>query len=200
VSARRRATQGGNAMLEGALILLPMLAMFLGIVDVSMAIYIQSTLSSSVRAGTRSAITYNSNMSCTGSQAACTAQVVQNNAVGLPAGLDSSYITVNYYTTNNLTTPVMSCNNGTCTTNSVCGPSNNAACTNGSMNVTLSNGIVVNYANQPGNPVQVVVAGYPWNWLVPMPGFSAGTGITLQAASVDVLEGLAAGVTIPPTP
>jgi Flp pilus assembly protein TadG len=185
-------------MLESGLILLPMLAFFLGIVDVSMAIYIQSTLSAATRAGSRYAMTYDT--SCTGSQAACTAQVVQNNAVGLPSGLASSYITVNYYTTNNLTTPVMSCSNGTCTTNSVCGPSNNSACTNGSMNVTLSNGLIVNYVNQPGNPVQVVITGYPWNWLVPMPGFSAGTGITLRAASIDILGGLAVGTTDPPTP
>lgn len=198
VSERRRASERGNAMLESALILLPMLAIFLGIVDVSLGIYIQSTLSAATREGTRYAITYNS--SCAGSQAACIAQVVQNNAIGLPAGLASSYITVNYYTTNNLSTPVMSCSNGTCTTNNVCGSGNNTACTNGSMNVTLSNGNIVNYVNQPDNVVQVVVAGYPWNWLVPMPGFSAGTGITLRATSVDVLGGLAAGTTNPPTP
>jgi len=198
VSVRRRARQRGNAILEGSLILLPMLALFLGIVDVSLAIYIQSTLSEATREGTRYAITYST--ACGGSQAACTAQVVQNYAIGLPAGLASSYITVNYFTTNNLTTPVMSCSNGTCTTNSVCGSGGSSACTNGSMDVTLSNGTVVNYVNQPGNVVQVVVAGYPWNWLVPMPGFSAGTGITLRAASVDVLGGLAVGTSSPPTP
>ncbi len=185
-------------MLEGALILLPMLAMFLGIVDVSFGIYAQSTLSAAAREGTRYAITYSS--SCTGSQSACIAQVVQNNAIGLPAGLASSYITVNYYTTNNLTTPVMACSNGSCSTNSVCGSSGSSACTNGSLDITLSDGTVVNYANAPGNVVEVVVGGYPWNWLVPMPGFSAGTGITLQAASVDVLGGLAVGTSTPPTP
>lgn len=198
VSPRRRAKERGNALLEGALILLPMLAIFLGIVDVSLGIYIQSTLSQSVREGTRYAITYNS--SCVGSQAACIATVVQNNAVGLPAGLASSYITVNYYTTNNLSTPVMSCSNGSCTTNNICGAGNNTACTNGSMNITLSNGNVVNYANAPGNVVEVVVASYPWNWLVPMPGFSAGTGVNLKAASVDVMGGLAVGSSTPPTP
>jgi hypothetical protein len=48
--------------------------------------------------------------------------------------------------------------------------------------------------------VEVVVAGYPWNWLVPLHGYSAGTGITLGGASVDVLGGLAVGTTSPPTP
>ncbi len=194
----RRANQRGNAMLEGALIILPMLALFLGMVDVSMAIYIQSTLSSSAREGTRYAVTYNS--SCTGSQAACIATVVQNYAIGLPAGLASSYITVNYYTTNNLATPVMACSNGTCTTNSICGSSQSSTCVNGSMDITLANGTIVNYANSPGNVVQVVIAGYPWNWLVPMPGFSAGKGITLQATSLDVLGGLPVGIIVPPTP
>jgi Flp pilus assembly protein TadG len=185
-------------MLESALILLPMLAFFFGIIDVSFGIYAQSTLSEAAREGTRYAITYSS--ACTGSQAACTATVVQNNAIGLPAGLASQYITVNYYTTNNLSTPVMSCSNGTCSTNNICGSSQNAACTNGSLDITLTDGTVVNYANAPGNVVEVVVGGYPWNWLVPMPGFQAGTGVTLRAASVDVLGGLAVGSSAPPTP
>jgi len=48
--------------------------------------------------------------------------------------------------------------------------------------------------------VQVVIAGYPWNWLVPMNGFSAGTGVPLGAISVDVLGGLPVGTTVPPNP
>jgi Flp pilus assembly protein TadG len=198
VSARRRAGEGGNALLESALVLMPMLALMFGIVDVSFGIYAQSTLSSAAREGTRYAITYNT--SCSGSQAACVATVVQNNAIGLPAGLGSQYITVNYYTTNNLSTPVMACSNGSCTTNSICGSSQTAACTNGSLNITLTDGTIVNYVNSPGNVVEVVIGGYPWNWMVPMPGYQAGTGITMRAASVDVLGGLAVGTSTPPTP
>jgi hypothetical protein len=78
---------------------------------------------------------------------------------GLPSGLASSYITVNYYTPNDLSTPVMYCSAGTCSPNSICGPSANGPCTNGSMNVTLSNGKVVNYVNQPGNVVEVAAVG-----------------------------------------
>jgi hypothetical protein len=65
---------------------------------------------------------------------------------------------------------------------------------------TLSSGVVVNFANQPGNIVEISIAGYPWNWLVPLRGFSAGTSITMSAASMDVLSPLAVGVTTPPTP
>jgi len=193
--ARKRSRQRGNAVLEGALIFLPMLAFFLGIVDVSLAIFVQSTLTTATREGTRFAVTYGSSFngtSCSTSQSACIVDVVQYNAVGLPAGLASSYITVNFYTTNDLANPVEACNNGSCST-SVCTVS---TCM---LPQTLSNGNVVTYANQPGNVVEVVVAGYPWNWLVPMPGFSAGNGVTLSARSVDVLGGLAVGTTTPPT-
>src|SRR5271156_4429757 len=115
-SPARRTRERGNTMLESALILLPLLAILLGIIDVSLVVYIQSTLTSASREGTRFAITYSSSYngnSCATSQAACIAQVVQYNAVGLPAGLSSSYITVNYFVANNLITPVMSCTNGT---------------------------------------------------------------------------------------
>jgi hypothetical protein len=79
------------------------------------------------------------------------------------------------------------CNNGRCTQKGV-------------LPQTLANGVVVNFPNQPGNIVEVVVAGYPWNWLIPLNGFSAGQGLSLGAASMDVLGGLAPGVTQPPAP
>lgn len=177
-------------MLETALIFLPMLAIFLGMIDVSLVIYIQSTLTSATREGTRWGVTfqstYNGN-SCATSQAACIASVVQNYAVGLPAGLASSYITVNYYTANDLANPVEVCNAGTCTQTGV-------------LPQTLKNGVVVNFANQPGNVVEVVVAGYSWNWLIPLNGFSAGKGIVMSAASMDVLGALAVGTNTPPNP
>jgi Flp pilus assembly protein TadG len=192
----KRAKQRGNAILEGALIFLPMMAFFLGIVDVSLAIFIQSTLTTATREGTRFAITYGSSFngnSCASSQSTCVDKVLQYNAVGLPSGLADSYITVNYYTANDLANPVMACTSGTCST-SVCTV---ATC---QLPQTLTNGTVVTTANQPGNIVEVVVAGYPWNWLVPMPGFYAGTGVTLGARSVDVLGGLAVGTATPPAP
>ena len=194
-SARRAARQNGNAMLEAALIFLPMMAMFLGIVDVSLAVYIQSTLTSAAREGTRWAITFQpsyNGTTCT-SQATCITQVVQNYAVGVPGGLASSYITVNYYTANDLTNPVEACNSGSCST-SVCTVS---TCT---LPQTLTNNTIVNYANQPGNVVEVVVANYPWNWLMPLPGFTAGNSVTLGADSIDVLGALAVGTSQPPSP
>jgi len=201
--SRRCPKESGNAILEGALIFLPMLALFLGLIDVSFAIFIQSTLTSATRAAARAAITFPTTVngsSCSASQAACISADVQANAVGVP-NLTGSYITVNYYTAANLNTPVASCNSGgICTYNSVCGSSGNGACTNGSLDITLASGVVVNYVNQPGNVVQVEVSGYPWNWIAPMPGFYAGHGLTMSAASVDVLNGLPVGMGSPPNP
>jgi Flp pilus assembly protein TadG len=199
----RRKRQSGNALLEGALIFLPMVALFLGLVDISFAIFIQSSLTSATRAAARAAVTFPSTLngnSCTGSQAVCIIQDVQATAVGVP-NLSANYITVNYYTAANLGTPVASCNSiGTCTYNSVCGSSGSSACSNGSLDITLASSVVVNYVNQPGNIVQVEVSGYPWNWMAPMPGYYAGTGLTMNAESVDVLGGLAPGVGTPPSP
>jgi len=92
-----------------------------------------------------------------------------------------------------LSHPVEACSNGSCST---------AVCTVSTCQLpqTLTNGTVVNYANQPGNVVQVVISGYPWNWMAPMPGYYAGKGLTLGATSVDVLGGLAVGTLVPPSP
>ncbi len=57
-SARRRSGRAGSAMVEAALCLLPFMAATIGIVDVSLGIFIRETLQHAVREGTRYAITY----------------------------------------------------------------------------------------------------------------------------------------------
>jgi len=193
-----RAGERGNMIAESALTFLPLMAMLFGLMDVSFVVFVQSTLTSATREGARFAITYSptyNSASCASSQAACIAQVVQNNAMGFLSGTKANYITVKYYTANDLTNPADSCNagTGTCTLNP-------AAVSTASLPQTLSNGKVVSFANQPGNIVEVSIAGYPWNWIVPLPTFSAGSGVTLGAASMDVMGGLAVGVTTPPAP
>jgi Flp pilus assembly protein TadG len=189
----KRSRQRGNAMLETALTFVPTLAMLIGFVDIAMVVFLQSTLNNATREGARFAITYQSTYngtSCASSQASCIALAVQANSFGFLSGNNINLVTVNYYTANNLTTPVETCNAGTCTLN-------------GTLPQTLSNGIVVNYANQPGNVVEVVVNAYPWNWLLPISasGFQTKSpGITLNASSMDVLGGLAPGNSTPPAP
>lgn len=188
-----RTGERGNAMLETALVFVPMLVMFFGIFDVSMVVFLQSTLMNAAQRGTRFAITFSSTYdgnSCASSQAACIVASVQDEAFGFLAGTKSNLITVNYYTANNLSTPIESCNAGTCAQN-------------GTLPQTLSNGTVVNYVNQPGNIVEVVISNYPWNWLLPISatGYDlTASSVNLNASSVNVLGGLAVGTTIPPNP
>lgn len=210
VSARRRKKQRGDAILEWALCLLPMMAMFFGIIDVCYAVSIQSLFSQAVRAGSRFAVTYSANygaISCASSQAACIAQVVQDNAVGFLAGTRINSLVVNYYISNNLTTPVMTCTPTTCTaTGTPALPyTYTVATTTGTTSVTIT------YANQPGNIVEVSIPAYPMVWMVPIHGFSAGSqvtdlsgntglGLTLSASAADVLGGLQIATNIPPAP
>jgi Flp pilus assembly protein TadG len=212
VSARRR-KQRGHQMLESALCFLPMMAMFFGIIDVCFGVSIQSLFAASVRAGSRWAITYQTtydSATCT-SQAVCIAQVVQDNAVGFLAGTKSNYVTVNYYIPNNLSTPAMVCSAGTCTQNSSITFPYSYTVNTVSGNTTGTATVTVNYANQPGNIVEVTIPAYPLLWMVPITGFSAGStvtnsngqtglGLVLTASAADVLGGLAQGTTIPPAP
>lgn len=209
VSARRR-RQRGNTVLESALCFLPMMAMFFGIIDVCYAVSIQSLFSQAVRAGSRFAVTYSANYgatSCASSQAACVAKVVQDNAVGFLAGAKINSLVVNYYISNNLTTPVMTCTPTTCTATGtpVLPYTYTVATTTGTTSMTI------NYANQPGNIVEVSIPSYPMLWMVPVKGFSAGSqvtdfsgtkglGLTLSASAADVLGGLQVGTNIPPAP
>jgi Flp pilus assembly protein TadG len=210
VSARRRRKQRGDAILEWGLCLLPMMAMFFGIIDVCYAVSIQSLFSQAVRAGSRFAVTYSSTYngnSCVTSQAACIAQVVQDNSVGFMAGTRISGVVVNYYISNNLNTPVMTCTPTTCTaTGTPALPyTYTVATTTGTTSVTIT------YANQPGNIVEVSIPSYPLVWMVPITGFSAGNrvtdlsgntglGLTLSASATDVLGGLQIATNIPPAP
>lgn len=213
VSERRR-KQRGNTILDSALCFLPMMAMFFGIIDVCYAVSIQSLFSQAVRAGARFAITYSSTYggsSCTSSQAVCIAKVVQDNAVGFLAGTKSNYVYVNYYISNNLTTPISTCNAGTCTaaTSPTLPYTYTANTVSGDTTGTTS--VTINYANQPGNIIEVTIPSYPLLWMVPVTGFSAGStvtdssgnkglGLTFSASAADVLGGLAQGTTIPPSP
>jgi Flp pilus assembly protein TadG len=193
MSSERRKRRSGNALIEMALIFIPMIALMFGIIDFSFAIFLQSTFSSACREGTRFAITdsttYNGT-DCTVGENICIAQVVQTNAVGFLSGTKAQYIYVNYYAPSNMTTPVMSCNLGTCT-----------------LNGTLPSGIL--YPNQSANIVEVTVTNYPYLWLVPihvaqptayMTNVSQGNGLSLSAASVDVMGGTPVGLGAPPSP
>lgn len=81
--SRRRLGQAGNNVLESALVLLPTLAIIVGIVDVAFGVFTHTTLQHAVREGTRYAVTY-SVKSGMGHDASIKS-VVQANAMGFLA-------------------------------------------------------------------------------------------------------------------
>jgi len=56
-SCRRKRTEGGNNIVEAALVFLPLMALFFAMIDIPFGIFIQNTLKEAVREGVRYAIT-----------------------------------------------------------------------------------------------------------------------------------------------
>jgi Flp pilus assembly protein TadG len=173
-------------MVEFGLVWLPLFCLLFGIVDVSFIIFVRTMFQSAVREGVRFAITYSLNyngQTCT-SQTQCVQYVLQGNTLGFLAGTvngqaGTSYIQVNYYSKDNLSTPLQQ----------------------NSLPVTLSDGTVVKYLNQTGNLIEVQIRNYPWKWFVPLPtNYLAGSGMQISVSASDVLQGLPIGQTVPPSP
>jgi Flp pilus assembly protein TadG len=174
--------QRGNTALEMALGFLPLFALFIGIVEFSFSIFMQSTFQNATRDAVRTGITYN--MTYNGAsytdQTSLMDAVAQANTFGfLSSNLTLSdgtkantKLQVNYYFPDNLSTP--------------------ATCSQLPHTTTTSPAYVITNLNQTGNVVEVRVNGYPWNWMVPLPNFMPGTGISLSASSLDVMEALPA--------
>jgi Flp pilus assembly protein TadG len=100
-------------MLEGALIILPLLALGFALLDYPLAIFIQNTLRNAVREGVRYAITQQSGG---GGQDASIKSVVQQNAMGFLNSADISAgnasITITYYDKSTLASTNGSGSNG----------------------------------------------------------------------------------------
>lgn len=112
-SARRARTQAGSAIVEGALVLLPMMALFFAMIDFPFAIFIQNTIRESVREGVRFAITQQTGPS--GQDAAIKA-VVESYSLGFisDAGISNGTNTfaITYYNGTTLATATGTGSNG----------------------------------------------------------------------------------------
>jgi len=100
IEARRR-RQPGHALMEGGLVLIPFFALFFGIVDYGMAIFLRNTFQHAVREGVRYAVTYQTVNASTG-QDASIKSVVQTNAMGFLDGANANLIQIHYYDKNTL--------------------------------------------------------------------------------------------------
>jgi Flp pilus assembly protein TadG len=95
----RARSRSGNSALELSFVLLPMLALFLAIVDFAVPIFLKSMFTSAVREGCRFGITYQLTYNGTtyGSQTAAITAVVQGYSLNFLSGSNASLINVQYY-------------------------------------------------------------------------------------------------------
>src|ERR1700680_1720380 len=107
-ATRRRKKQSGNTIVELALVLTPMMALLLAIVELSLPIFKKSTFVAAVREGCRYGITYQTSYAGTNyaSQTAAIKAVVQTNSMGFLAGTaGANMIYVKYYNRNSTPSP-----------------------------------------------------------------------------------------------
>jgi len=94
----RGRNQRGNTTLEGALVLLPLMALGFAMLDFPLSIFIQNTLRSAVREGVRFAITQQTGPS---GQDAAIKSVVESNSMGFLNDADisagNSTFSITYY-------------------------------------------------------------------------------------------------------
>jgi Flp pilus assembly protein TadG len=108
-AVRRKQGERGSAMLEAALVILPLLAIGFALMDFPLGIFIQNTLRNAVREGVRFVITQQTGG---GGQDSAVKDVVKYNSMGflndslLNASPAAATITVNYYDPSNLSTAV----------------------------------------------------------------------------------------------
>ena len=89
----RRRTQRGSAALEGALVILPLMAIGFALLDYPLAVFIQNTLRNAVREGVRFAITQQTGA---GGQDAAIKSVVEQNSMGFVTESDISSSTTTF--------------------------------------------------------------------------------------------------------
>lgn len=95
-----RPKRRGAAIVELALVFVPLMALMFAIIDFSMPIFLKSMFTAAVREGCRFGIAYQMNYKGTafGSQTAAIKAVVQDYSMGFLAGTaGASKISVNYY-------------------------------------------------------------------------------------------------------
>ncbi|MFO0283828.1 MAG: TadE/TadG family type IV pilus assembly protein [Acidobacteriota bacterium] len=186
----RHSARRGNSLVEFSLCFLPLFALFLGIADVSFAVFLRSMIESAVRDGVRFAITYSVTLpdSNCNSMTTCITAVVQRNSLGfLDSQARAELIDVNYYQPTDLSSPITSAD---------CDPNGSKFMQNDPQNPPRA----LRWVNQPGNLIEVRISDFPWNWMAPIPGYWSTNAVLMSASATDVLQGLPAGALTPPSP
>jgi Flp pilus assembly protein TadG len=160
-------------MLEGALSFLPLMVLTLGMIDMSMWLFVRGTIQSAAREAVRFGITYNTSyngQSC-GSQTNCVKKVFTANSMGfINTNNIDQYVTVRYYAYDNLSTPLTAADVGR----------------------VLADGTRINAINQTGFLMEVRVTAFPWSFMAPT-SYLPNSPLNIHVATSDVLQGLPVG-------
>lgn len=170
-SSRGRAgKQGGNTLLEMALVMTPFFALTLSIIELSVPIFLKSTFVNAVREGCRYGITFQTTYNGTSysSQTDAITAVVEANSMGFLNSSNANLISVQYYNSSTFA--------------NVTGSGANA---DGNILIVSLTGYTYNWIN-------------PVNWFYGSNRFSiTGSPLTLTASSADRLETLPVGASRP---
>jgi Flp pilus assembly protein TadG len=97
-AGRAKRSRKGQAAIEAALVIIPLLAILCAMIDFSVALFIRNSLISAVRAGTRYAITGQTGAGGFSCQDSSVKSIVQTNAMGFLSGSTGlSKIQINFY-------------------------------------------------------------------------------------------------------
>ena len=100
IRAPRGNREKGNAGVETVLVIIPLFAILLGIIDFSVGIFAIDTLGFAARQGVRYAVT---GQTAAGGQDAAIRKVVKDNSLGFLKDTDDAKITIDYYALNTAT-------------------------------------------------------------------------------------------------
>jgi len=162
-SPSRRRSQSGQAAVETALMVIPLLMLLLAIIDFSLAIFVMDTLQYAARQGVRFAVTSQVTVlpgppPVVLGQDASIRGAVRAAALGLLDHIPDEQIPINYY----------------------------------SYNATTSTW-QASGANVGGNLVKVGVTGFSWLWMLPGTNSAStrngSSALSITAASADIMEG-----------
>lgn len=176
----RNKSRRGNAYLEGALSFFPLILLTLGLIDISMWVFVRGAIQNAARESVRFGITYKTTIdgvSCS-SQTNCAKKVLLSNALGfINTDNIETYVRVNYYASDNLTTPLTTADVGR----------------------VLPDGRTITAINMTGNLMEVRVLAFPWNLIFPT-SYLPANPLNISVSTSDILQGLPVGVFAYPAP
>jgi Flp pilus assembly protein TadG len=167
INSKKRSRRSGQAALETVLVIIPLFAVLMAILDFSVAIFVMDTFEYAVRMGVRAAVTQNPGT--TGHQDDFIRKVVRDNSLGFLSNTSTvpdSKIPINYYKLDTTT------------------------------NTWVSAGAGAN-SNAGGNLIKVGVQAFSWAWMLSgnwgcadgvKNGCASYTGLSINAGSADVMQ------------